>query len=155
MVGASSEQFEHWSDLLKCFGPNPLLIGQVGKAATLKLALNQLIASLTVSFSLSLGIVQHEKISVDQFMEILRGSPLHAATFEKKLPQMVSGDYETPHFPIVHLLKDVDLVLKAAQEMGLNTSGLTGVRTVLEKAITQGWEDADYSSLFETITSNS
>ena len=88
-------------------------------------------------------------------MEILRGSPLHAATFEKKLPQMVSGDYETPHFPIVHLLKDVDLVLKAAQEMGLNTSGLTGVRTVLEKAITQGWEDADYSSLFETITSNS
>lgn len=155
MVGASSEQFEYWSDLLKCFGPNPLLVGQVGKAATLKLALNQLIASLTVSFSLSLGIVQHAKISVDQFMEILRSSPLHAATFEKKLPQMVSGDYETPHFPIVHLLKDVDLVLKAAQEMGLNTSGLAGVRTVLEKASTQGWDDADYSSLFETITSNS
>ena len=155
MVGASGEQFGQWSQLLRCFGPNPLLIGPVGKAAALKLALNQLIASLTVSFALSLGIVQHEGLSVDQFMEILRGSALHAPTFEKKLPQMVSGDYENPNFPTRHLLKDVDLILDTAQEMGLDASGLRGIRTVLEKTIARGWGDADYSALFETITSES
>ncbi|MHC4295238.1 MAG: NAD(P)-dependent oxidoreductase, partial [Planctomycetota bacterium] len=58
MVGASEEQFARWSELLRCFGPDPLLIGSVGKAATLKLAMNQLIASLTAGFSLSLGLVQ-------------------------------------------------------------------------------------------------
>ena len=155
MVGASGEQFGQWSQLLRCFGPNPLLIGPVGKAAALKLALNQLIASLTVSLALSLGIVQHEGLSVDQFMEILRGSALHAPTFEKKLPQMVSGDYENPNFPTRHLLKDVDLILDTAQEMGLDASGLRGIRTVLEKTIARGWGDADYSALFETITSES
>ncbi len=155
MVGGSPEQFEQWSSLFRCFGPNPLLIGPVGKAAALKLALNQLIASLTVSFALSLGIVQHEGLSVDQFMEILRGSALHAPTFEKKLPQMLSGDFENPNFPTRHLLKDVDLILDTAEEMGLDASGLRGMRTVLEKTITRGLADADYSALFDTITSES
>ncbi len=155
MVGASGEQFEQWFGLFRCFGPDPLLIGPVGKAAALKLALNQLIASLTVSFALSLGIVKHEGLSVDQFMEILRGSALYAPTFEKKLPQMVSGDYESPNFPTRHLLKDVQLILDTAEGMGLDATGLTGIRTVLEKTIACGWADADYSALFETITSQS
>ena len=155
MVGASGEQFDQWSQLFRCFGPDPLLIGPVGKAAALKLALNQLIASLTVSFALSLGIVKQEGLSVDQFMEILRGSALYAATFEKKLPQMVSGDYENPNFPTRHLLKDVELILDTAEGMGLDASGLTGIRTVLEKTIARGWGEADYSALFETIMSES
>jgi 3-hydroxyisobutyrate dehydrogenase len=155
IVGASREQFEQWSPLFQCFGPNPYLIGPVGKAAALKLALNQLIVSLTGGFALSLAMVQHEGLSVDQFMEILRGSALHAPTFEKKLPQMLSGDYENPNFPTRHLLKDVDLILDTAQEMGLDASGLRGMRTVLEKTITRGLADADYSALFDTITSES
>lgn len=155
MVGASREQFEQWSPLLHCLGPDPLLIGPVGKAATLKLALNQLIASLTVGFALSLGMVQHEGLSVDQFMDILRGSALFAPTFEKKLPQMVSGNYENPNFPTRHLLKDVDLILNTAQEMGLDASGLMGIRTLLEKTMNRGWADADYSALFDTIISES
>ncbi|MEE8349670.1 MAG: NAD(P)-dependent oxidoreductase [Acidobacteriota bacterium] len=151
MVGSSPEMFEQWSPLFRCFGPEPRLIGPVGKAAALKLALNQLIASLTVSFALSLGIVTHEGIPVEQFMEILRGSALYAPTFDKKLSQMVSGDYENPNFPTRHLLKDVDLILDTAQEMGLDGAGLRGIRTVLEKTMTLGWANADYSALFETI----
>jgi len=155
MVGASPEQFEQWSPLLQCFGSDPHLIGPVGKAATLKLALNQLIVSMTGGFALSLGIVQHEGVSVDQFMEILRGSALHAPTFEKKLPQMLSGDFANPNFPTRHLLKDVDLILDTAEEMGLDASGLMGMRKVLEKTILRGLADADYSALFDTITSES
>jgi 3-hydroxyisobutyrate dehydrogenase/2-hydroxy-3-oxopropionate reductase len=155
MVGAPPEQFERWSPFFRCFGPNPLLIGPVGKAAALKLALNQLIASLTVSFALSLGIVKHEGLSVNQFMEILRGSALHAPTFDKKLPQMVSGDYGNPNFPTRHLLKDVDLILSTYQGMGLDVSGLMGIRKILQKTMTRGWENADYSALFDTITSES
>jgi 3-hydroxyisobutyrate dehydrogenase len=155
MVGASRKQFDQWSSLFQCLGPDPLLIGPVGKAAALKLALNQLIASLTVGFALSLGIVQREGISVDQFMGILRGSALFAPTFEKKLPQMVSGDYGNPNFPTRHLLKDVNLILNTAQDMELDASGLMGIRTVLEKTNARGWADADYSALFDTIMSES
>ena len=153
MVGASEKQFQDWSELLKCFGPHPVLIGPVGKAAALKLALNQLIASLTASFALSLGMVQREEIPVETFMQILRGSALYTPTFDKKLARMVKRDYENPNFPARHLLKDVDLILATAAQLELDTSSLMGIRVVLEKALGQGWADGDYSAVFEAVLS--
>src|ERR1035437_813336 len=78
MVGASSEQYERLMPLLSAFGPQPILVGTVGAAAALKLAMNQLIAALTASFALSLGFVQRYGIEVDVFMKVLRASALYA-----------------------------------------------------------------------------
>ncbi len=151
MVGATPEQFQKWSEFLKHFGPEPMLIGPVGSAAALKLALNQLIASLTTAFALSLGFVQQQGVDVEQFMQILRQSALYAPTFDKKLQRMLEGNYANPNFPTKHLLKDTDLFLTEAQGIQLNVSSLEGVRQVLEMAQQLGLADADYSSLFAAI----
>lgn len=150
MVGASPEQFAKWSDFLKNFG-SPVLLGAVGTAAATKLALNQLIASLTTAFSLSLGFVQRQDVDVEQFMSILRQSALYAPTFEKKLPQMLERNFAHPNFPTKHLLKDTNLFLTEAEAIGLNVSSLEGVRKVLEMAQQLGLAEADYSSLFAAI----
>ncbi len=151
MVGASPEQFQQWFEFLKHFGSEPMLMGAVGSAAAAKLALNQLIASLTSAFALSLGFVQRQGVEVEQFMQILRQSALYAPTFDKKLQQMLDGNYANPNFPTKHLLKDTDLFLTEAQSVGLNVSSLEGVRKVLEMAQQLGLSDADYSSLFAAI----
>ncbi len=80
MVGAREDQFQRHLNLLQNFGPEPRLVGPVGAAASIKLALNQLIASLTTSFSLSLAFVQRQNIDVEAFMQILRESALYAPT---------------------------------------------------------------------------
>ncbi len=72
MVGSTPEQFETWMAVLKCFGPDPMIIGPVGSAAAVKLALNQLIGSLTSAFATSLGFVMRQGADVDLFMQILR-----------------------------------------------------------------------------------
>lgn len=151
MVGASPEQFQQWFEFLKHFGPEPVLMGAVGSAAAAKLALNQLIASLTSAFALSLGFVQRQGVEVEQFMQILRQSALYAPTFDKKLQQMLDGNYANPNFPTKHLLKDTNLFLTEAQSVGLNVNSLEGVRKVLEMAQQLGLADADYSSLFAAI----
>jgi 3-hydroxyisobutyrate dehydrogenase len=151
MVGASPEQFQKWSEFLKHFGPEPMLIGPVGSAAAMKLALNQLIASLTTAFALSLGFVQRQGVEVEQFMQILRQSALYAPTFDKKLQRMLDGNYADPNFPTKHLLKDVNLFLDEAQSGTLNVSSLEGVRQVLEVTQQLGLSEADYSSLFAAI----
>jgi len=74
MVGGSTAQFHRWLDLLQNFGSEPVLIGSVGAAAVVKLALNQLIASLSAAFALSLGFVQRQGIDIELFMQILRDS---------------------------------------------------------------------------------
>ncbi|HEY9846276.1 MAG TPA: NAD(P)-dependent oxidoreductase [Candidatus Caenarcaniphilales bacterium] len=151
MVGSTPEQFERWQALLQCFGPDPRWIGPVGQAASLKLAMNQLIAALSAAFALSLGFIQRQGVEVDQFMEILRTSALYAPTFDKKLSNMLSRNFANPNFPTKHLLKDVDLFLSEATASGLETSSLQGVRYLLEQAIAQGLGEADYSALAAAV----
>ncbi len=151
MVGATPERFERWRGLLECFGTAPMLVGPVGQAAALKLALNQLIASMTAAFALSLGFVERQGVPVSRFMELLRQSALHAATFDKKLPRMVSRDFSAPTFPAKHLVKDVALFLDAARGQELDTSPLESVLFVLRSTVAAGLGDSDYSSLYEAI----
>jgi 3-hydroxyisobutyrate dehydrogenase len=154
MVGATETQFQKWYDLLKNFSPAPMLIGEVGTAAALKLALNQLIAGLTGTFALSLAFVQQQGVNVEQFMEILRQSALYAPTFAKKLQRMLEENYANPNFPTKHLLKDTNLFLDRAEEIGLDISSLTGMRQIIQKAIELGLADADYSAIFSAIKGN-
>jgi len=137
--------------LLKNFGSEPLHIGEIGAAAAVKLALNQLIASLTSTFALSLGFVQNQGVEVEKFMQILRQSALYAPTFDKKLQRMLDRNYENPNFPTKHLLKDTNLFLTEAKSEGLNVSSLEGIRQILEIAQNMGLADDDYSALFSAI----
>ncbi len=155
MVGGTEAQFERWQDLLQNFGSEPLLIGEVGTASAIKLALNQLIASLSTAFALSLGFVERQGADVDIFMQILRQSALYAPTFDKKLQRMRDRNYSNPNFPTKHLLKDAELFITEAEGLGMNISSIEGVKKILEIAITSGFADADYSSLFSAIEGDS
>ncbi len=151
MVGSTEAQFQKWLMLLKNFSPEPKLIGPVGAAMTLKLALNQLIANLTAGFALSLGLIQKQGVNIEVFMEILRESALYAPTFDKKLQRMIDRNFANPNFPTKHLLKDTNLMLKEAQALGLNVSSLAGVQEILEIAMTQNLGEEDYSALFNVV----
>jgi len=150
MVGATPALFERHEPLLSRLG-KARRIGPVGKAAAVKLAMNQLIAGLTASFALSLNFVMAEEVDVAQFMEILRDSALYAPTFDKKLGKMLASDYDNPNFPLKHLDKDVKLFLRAAAEHALNTALLEGVESVLADALAAGRGEQDYSALRESI----
>lgn len=151
MVGAAPEQYARWRPLLQVFGPEPVHVGPVGQGAALKLAMNQLIASLTTGFALSLGLVRREGVEVETFMRLLRDSALYAPTFDKKLGRMLARDYARPNFPLKHLLKDLRLCLQAAEGRGLETEALHGVEALLLRALELGLAEVDYSALYEAV----
>ena len=151
MVGSTKAQFDRHSELLKCYSPEPMYVGEVGTAAAMKLALNQLIAGLTSTFALSLSFVQQQGVDVEQFMEVVRQSALYAPTFDKKLSRMCDRNFANPNFPTKHLLKDTNLFLTQAAELGLNTSSLAGIRQIIERAIALGLAEQDYSAIYSAI----
>lgn len=151
MVGATPECFAEWEPVLRCLGSDVRLIGPVGKAALLKLALNQFIAAEMAAFALSLGLVRREGIDVETFMAVLRKSALYASMFDKKLPRLLERNYEQPNFPTRHLLKDVELILNAVEQAHLPTGGLQELRSLLQDTIAQGLGPADYSAIYERI----
>jgi 3-hydroxyisobutyrate dehydrogenase len=110
LVGGDVELCKRWEELLSAFGM-VFHVGKVGSAATMKLARNQLIASLLSAYSLSLNLLESEKLSIDTFMQILRQDALFAPILDKKLDAMLGGEFAQASFAVKNLLKDVDLFL--------------------------------------------
>lgn len=151
MVGGTSAQFEQWLPVLHCFGPEPTLLGPVGSAAAVKLALNQLIGVLTAGFSTSLSFLLQQGIDPAPFMQILRSSALYAPTFDKKLQRMLDQNYSQPNFPTKHLLKDMKLFATEAEALGVNPAIPMAVQQILDRALAMGLAETDYSALFAAI----
>jgi 3-hydroxyisobutyrate dehydrogenase len=151
LVGASPERFERWLPLLRTFGPNPRLVGPPGHAAALKLALNQLIATITTAYALGLGMVRRSGVDLELWAEIVRGSALHAPTFDKKFDRMVERDFLPANFPARLLLKDLRLIADQAHQLGLFAPFLGGLVAIVERTVDMGFGEADYSSLAAAV----
>jgi len=152
MAGGSTDDYMNALPLLKLIGKDPQHIGDTGQGATVKLAMNQLIAGLTSSFALSLGLIEKEGINVEQFMKIVRDSALYAPTFDKKLDRMLKQDFTNPNFPTKHLAKDTKLFLSVAKQLELETCALEGISQLLDKTLEQGLANTDYSAIYSGVT---
>ncbi len=151
MAGGAPALYQRCLPILEALSAAPQRIGDVGQGAALKLAMNQLIAGLTAVFSLSLGLVREQGIDVEQFMALLRASALYAPTFDKKLDKYLSHDYGTANFPLKHLLKDMTLFRRVAEQSPMDTAVLIAVEAALARAVGAGLGDADYSAVYETL----
>ena len=149
MAGGEAQVFKEQQPLLAHLCQDPLLVGPVGSGAATKLALNQLIASLTHSFSLSLQLIQRAGVPVETFMAILRPSALYAPTFDKKLQRMLDHTYADPNFSTALLRKDLRLFLEEATTAGLQDQGLSGLLSLLEQAKGTELDEQDYCALHE------
>jgi 3-hydroxyisobutyrate dehydrogenase-like beta-hydroxyacid dehydrogenase len=151
MVGGTAEQVERLEPLLSALGRDVRLVGAVGEAAALKLALNQLIGSLTAAFATSLAYARAEGIESELFMEVLRPSALYAPTFDKKLGRMLDGEYSNPTFPLRLLRKDVGLFVCAARASGVEPRMAEAVLSIVDAAMEKGLGDGDYAALAEGL----
>lgn len=151
LVGCTEDQWERHRDFLENLGRSITRFGEVGTAAAAKLALNQLIASLTAAFGLSLGYVRENRIDIDAFMDVLRDSALFAPTFDKKLPRMRERNFSDPNFPLRHLRKDLRLIMRDMKRHDLEIPFLDGLDRILSDALNQGLGHMDYSAIYNTI----
>ncbi len=150
LAAGPEARIERWREVLAVLG-KPTRIGDLGQGAAVKLALNQLIASLSAAYAYSLGLAERRGVAPERFMEILRGTVLYAPTIDKKLPRLLERNFDDPNFPVKHLQKDVDLALEEGRKQGLGTDALEGVRRILERTMEGGLAEADYSALYETV----
>jgi len=151
MAGGEKEVFERALPVLQVLGSAPRYIGEVGSAAALKLSMNQLIASLTAGFSLSLGYAIKNGVDTDLFMETVRESALYAKTYDKKLQKYLERDFGAANFSTQHLLKDIRLFIEDAKAAGLNTDALQGIESITARTVEDGMAVMDYSSIYQVI----
>jgi len=151
MFGGTEAQLARLEPLLSRLGRDVRRVGDVGKAAALKLALNQLIGSLTAAFAASLAYVRAEGLDPEGFMDVLRPSALYAPTFDKKLGRMLGRDYGNPTFPLRLLRKDLDLFVRSARAAGVEPGVAEAVLEAAGAAAGRGHAEDDYSAVAEGV----
>ena len=151
MAGPAANIDGEVSALINIYSSKRIVFDAVGQASALKLIFNFMIGALTTSFSVALNAAQENGIDVDRFMGLLRESALYAPTFDKKLKQMMTGQYANPNFPAEHLNKDLKLFGEVAHLSPLATAFVSALSDVATAAAERQETKLDYSSLHEVV----
>ena len=139
-------------DLLSAMG-RPRVVGSLGQAPALKLALNSIILASTASLSVAIGMVTGAGLSPSLLMDVLSGSILDMPYFGLKINRMVQGDFSQAAFPLSLMLKDARLITKYAGSVGVRTDVvLEPLVTVVDNAVAAGLGPSDFSAIHSLIS---
>lgn len=134
---------------LDAVGRRTLWVGDTpGAGSRLKLAVNAWLATVVEGTADSLLLARELGLRPELFLEAVEGGALDAPYVQTKGRAMLAGDLE-PSFRLAGAVKDVDLVLSAALEVGVDLAALPGIREHLQRALDRGHGDDDVSATYQ------
>jgi hypothetical protein len=80
------------------------------------------------------------------FSRAMKSNATNSTTIEMKVPIMMAGDFE-PHFSVKHMLKDVRIGMKLAENFGIELPVTQAAGEMLLDEVKNGRAEADYASV--------
>ena len=125
-------------------------LGSAGTASRFKLVHNLLLGLHRAVLAEGLTFAESLGIDAADALRILRHTPAASSVMATKGERMVSGDF-APQARLSQHLKDVRLILAEAQRHGAATPLSELHRTLLERAESLGFGDADNSAIIQAF----
>jgi len=145
-VGGDEATLRQARPMLEASSKEILSIGEIGDATVMKVATNIVTAATAQVAAEALALVRKAGIPAALFSRAMKSNASNSTTLEMKVPKMVEGDFE-PHFSVKHMLKDVRIASKLAEEFHLDLPVTEAAGDMLLDALKRGRGDADYSSV--------
>lgn len=121
--GASEQDLAPVRELLEVLGPEIVALGGPGKGQLAKLANQTALAGCMVGLAEALSFAKQGGLDLDQTLAALQTGMADSTAMDQLGPKMVDGDY-APGFMVGHFVKDLCLVLEAAEGMELTLPGV-------------------------------
>lgn len=126
--GAGEDEVAPVRPLLETLGSEVLAFGAAGKGQLAKLANQTALAGCMVGVVEALSLARSGGLDTGLLIEALRGGMADSTALEVLAPKMVARDF-APGFKVEHYVKDLGLILQAAEDADLT---LPGVETANE-----------------------
>lgn len=157
LVGLSEEQWQQCNEgertlehVLSSFG-TVYRIGERPKAMQMKLNFNMVIGSLTSTFANSVAMVERQGNDIDLFMNVLRNSAFYFKYMDFKLPRMLQRNYNDPNFTVNGFLKDITVIRKEAQSLGVYDGVLSSLVDMAQETVDRTGGNDDFISIYEVM----
>jgi 3-hydroxyisobutyrate dehydrogenase-like beta-hydroxyacid dehydrogenase len=146
-IGGDEAAFKNVRPILEASSKEIVIISErIGDASIMKVATNMITAATAQVAAEALVLVRKSGIEPEAFQRAMKQNASNSTTLEMKVPMMISGDFE-PHFSVKHMLKDVRIGLKLAENhlLALPVTDVAGDMLLAE--MKKGRGDADYASI--------
>ncbi len=150
LVGGSRDDFARAKSILEVLGKDVHYVGEVGKAATLKIACNLMLAATVQVFAEFFVLSRKAGIPFETMMEVLHAGPLESPVY-RSAEQTVVNPGGRPNSYLRHMLKDMNLATELARQLEVPLPLTAGVRQILTSAKNLGRGDQDYTSVLEVM----
>jgi len=150
LVGGSRDDLEKARPILQLLASNIHHVGDIGKAATLKLACNLLVANTMQAFAECFVMARKSGVPFEKMMEVLHAGPLDSQIIGYA-EQTVVNPGARPSFYLKHMLKDVNLALELSRQLDVPVPLTAASRQLLTSARNLGHGDDDFGAVIELL----
>lgn len=148
VAAGPAEAMERCHPMLEAIGRKLFVIGPEAPAAnTVKLGGNFLIASMIETLGEAFALLRKSGVDPAVFLEIMVGSFFQSPVYENYGKIIAEQRYQPPGFKLRLGLKDVRLMMAAAEEAGAPLPIASLIRDNLISGIAQGFGDLDWSAV--------
>src|SRR5712691_8309622 len=154
IISGAGETFERVEPVIRAIGPTVHHVGDGEQSRIVKLAINLMIAGLAQLMSEALVLGEAAGVGRAELLEVMGSSAAGAPFVKYKREPLLRDDFSAT-FTTALMEKDIDLVLDAAEEAGVELPVAKEMKALLRAAIDAGYADDDFIALFLHLRSAS
>ena len=146
VVSGPAEAWERARDVLEALGRGATYVGEGDRARLVKICHNLALGICAQTLAEITVLAEKGGISRTDFLSFFNDSVMGSTFSRYKTPALVTLDY-TPTFTTELLLKDFDLGLDAASELGASVPVVEHVRALIAAMIEDGFSGVDFAAM--------
>lgn len=145
-----------WDQVQPAFdvmGKKSLFLGEIGAAASMKIAVNMMMGGMMSVFGEALTLVQECDLAGQDLLDVLAAGALACPMFQGKGTAVLAENFGA-NFPLKHLQKDLRLAVQLGDDKRVPLATAATANEMFKRACQQGLGEEDMCALFKTLQSS-
>lgn len=148
MVGGDETAFDKILPVLEAMGTNIVFQGPAGAGQYTKMANQIAIASNMMGVCEAIAYSKKAGLDPERVLESIEKGAAGSWSLSNLAPRMIKGDFD-PGFYVKHFIKDMNIAIESAEELGIDLPGLKLAKKLYDKLAKKGEENSGTQALYK------
>ncbi|MCP3891084.1 MAG: NAD(P)-dependent oxidoreductase [Desulfobulbaceae bacterium] len=149
MVGGDEDSFQAAAPLFELMGKNIVFQGKAGSGQHCKAANQIAIASNMMGVCEAIRYAEKAGLDPEIVLQSIETGAAGSWSLSNLAPRMIKGDFD-PGFFVKHFIKDMNIAMESADEIGLSAKGLALAKSMYDELAADGGEDFGTQVLYKS-----
>jgi 3-hydroxyisobutyrate dehydrogenase-like beta-hydroxyacid dehydrogenase len=150
LVSGPQDSFGTWRDVLEKLASSVLYVGGGEEARTMKLMLNMVVSATMLAMGEALVLGERNGLDWQTMLDVFCNSAVASPLVKYKSDLLARRDF-SPAFTTAMMVKDLDLALALARQLGVVAPTTALGRELLQTTVGLGWGEHDFAAVVRML----